>query len=183
MTATAAIDSGKYTPNSIVNGDSPKTISGVPLANDNNQDFGPIDLTTALTYSVNTVWAQVAENVGRGTMTKYMKRFGFYSKPPLDYPPEEMTASRPYSPHRSARTRRPARTRTSAGSAIGQGGLLVTPLQMAMVAAAVANGGKLMTPRLSIKVVDQDGRTVQTLQALGDVAGDDAHRPRRSSRR
>ena len=57
----AAIDSGKYTPNSIVNGKSPVTISGVPLNNDNNQSFGPIDLTTALTYSVNTVWAQVAE--------------------------------------------------------------------------------------------------------------------------
>ena len=37
MTATAAIDSGKYTPNSVVNGKSPMTISGVPLSNDNNQ--------------------------------------------------------------------------------------------------------------------------------------------------
>ena len=36
----------------------------MPLANDNNQSFGPIDLTTALTYSVNTVWAQVAEALG-----------------------------------------------------------------------------------------------------------------------
>ena len=98
VTATAAIDSGKFTPNSVVNGNSPKTISGVPLNNDNNQSFGPISLTTALTYSVNTVWAQVAESVGRATMTKYMKRFGFYSKPPLDYPPDEMAESRPFSP-------------------------------------------------------------------------------------
>ena len=66
VTATAAIDSGKYTPNSIVNGNSPVTISGVPLQNDNNQSFGPIDLTTALVYSVNTVWAQVAEHSGAG---------------------------------------------------------------------------------------------------------------------
>src|SRR5947209_2461610 len=80
VTATAAIDSGLFTPSSVVNGNSPKTISGVPLANDNNQSFGSIDLTSALTYSVNTVWAQVAERVGRGTMTAYMRRFGFYSK-------------------------------------------------------------------------------------------------------
>jgi penicillin-binding protein A len=161
VTATAAIDSGKYTPNSIINGDSPKVISGVPLANDLNQDFGPITLTKALTDSVNTVFAQVAENVGRGTMTKYMKRFGFYAKPPLDYPPEEMTASRPYSP--TGRPYPPASPNEDIGRiGIGQGGLEVTPLQMAMVAAAVANGGKLMTPRLSIKAVDQDGRTVQT---------------------
>ncbi len=84
-------------------------------------------------------------------MQKYMKRFGFYSKPPLDYPPDEMIASRPCSTGtRPARyCSRRARMRTSAGSAIGQGGLLVTPLQMAMVAAAVANGGKLMDPHLT----------------------------------
>ena len=61
MTATAAIDTGKYTPYSIVNGNSPVTVSGVPLANDGNQGFGDITLTQALTQSVNTVWAPVAE--------------------------------------------------------------------------------------------------------------------------
>jgi peptidoglycan glycosyltransferase len=162
VTASAAIDSGKYTPNSIVNGDSPKTISGVPLANDNDQSFGPIDLTTALTYSVNTVWAQVAESLGRGTMTDYMKRFGFYSKPPVDLPPAEVNASRPYSP--AGRPYPPGSPNEDIGRiAIGQGGLEVTPLQMAMVASAVANGGKLMRPHLSSKVVDQDGRTVKTI--------------------
>jgi peptidoglycan glycosyltransferase len=161
VTATAAIDSGEYTPNSIVNGDSPKKISGVPLANDLNQSFGPITLTKALTDSVNTVWAQVAEHLGRGTMTKYMKRFGFYAKPPLDYPPDELVASRPYSP--TGRAYVPASPNEDIGRiAIGQGGLAVTPLQMAMVAAAVANGGKLMAPRLADKVVDPDGRTIRT---------------------
>jgi penicillin-binding protein A len=161
VTATAAIDSGKFTPNSVVNGNSPKTISGVPLSNDLNQSFGPITLTKALTYSVNTVWAQVAEQVGRATMTKYMKRFGFYAKPPLDYPPEQIAESRPYSP--TGRAYPPASPREDIGRiGIGQGGLAVTPLQMAMVAAAVANGGKLMTPRLATKAVDQDGRTVHT---------------------
>ena len=95
MTAAAALDSGRYTPTSIINGKSPITISGVPLSNDNNQPFGNIDLATALTFSVNAVFAQVAEHVGRGTMTKYMKRFGFYSKPPVDLPPGELFASSP----------------------------------------------------------------------------------------
>ena len=162
VTATAALDSGKYTPNSTVNGKSPITVSGVPLSNDNNQPFGNIDLTTALAYSVNTVWAQVAESLGRGTMTKYMKRFGFYSKPPLDYPADEMVASQPFPPG-SRRPYPPGSPREDIGRiGIGQGGLEVTPLQMAMVAAAVANKGKLMTPRFATKVVDQDGRTVKT---------------------
>jgi peptidoglycan glycosyltransferase len=162
VTATAAIDSGKYTPNSIVNGKSPVTISGVPLNNDLNQSFGPINLTTALTYSVNTVWAQVAESLGPGTMTRYMKRFGLYSKPPLDYPPDEINTSRPYSP--TGKAYPPGSPNEDIGRiAIGEGGLLVTPLQMAMVASAVADGGKLMTPHLSSRVVDPSGRTVETI--------------------
>jgi peptidoglycan glycosyltransferase len=162
VTAAAAIDSGKYTPNSIVNGKSPVTISGVPLNNDLNQSFGPIDLTTALTYSVNTVWAQVAESLGRGTMTRYMKRFGFYAKPPLDYPRDELNPSQPYAP--SGRPYPPGSPNEDIGRiAIGQGGLLVTPLQMAMVASAVADGGKLMTPHLGNRVIDPSGRTVETV--------------------
>ncbi len=162
VTATAAIDSGRYTPNSIVNGKSPVTISGVPLNNDNNQSFGPIDLTTALTYSVNTVWAQVAENLGRGTMTRYMMRFGFYAKPPLDLPPGELNFSAAQGPN--GNFYRPGSPNEDIGRiAIGQGGLLVTPLQMAMVASAVADHGTLMTPRLTDRVVDPDGRTIETV--------------------
>lgn len=162
VTAAAAIDSGTYTPTSVVNGNSPKTISGVPLQNDNNQSFGDIDLTTALTFSVNTVWAQVAEHVGRGTMTDYMKRFGFYAKPPLDYPSFQLRASVPVSPR--GHVYPPGSPNTDIGRiGIGQGGLLVTPLQMAMVAATVANHGTLMKPHLVSKVVDQDGRTVKTI--------------------
>jgi peptidoglycan glycosyltransferase len=163
VTATAAIDSHKFTPNSIVDGRSPITVSGVPLSNDNNQAFGPIDLTTALVYSVNTVWAQVAESVGRATMTKYMKRFGFYSRPPLDYPKDQIYSSRPYSP--TGKPLPPGSPDEDIGRiAIGQGGLLVTPLQMAMVAAAVANDGKLMSPHFTTRIVDQDGRTVATIR-------------------
>jgi penicillin-binding protein A len=168
VTVSAAIDSGRFTPSSVVNGKSPVTISGVPLSNDNNQAFGPISLTTALTYSVNTVWAQVAESLGRATMTRYMQRFGFYAKPPLDYPPDELNTSRPYSSTGQAYA--PGSPNEDIGRiAIGQGGLLVTPLQMAMVASAVADGGKLMSPHLTDRVVDQDGRTVETIAPTLDT--------------
>src|SRR3712207_7553877 len=48
--------------------------------------------------------------------------------------------------------------------AIGQDKLQVTPLQMAMVAAAVANGGRLMEPHLASRIVDRDGRTVERIE-------------------
>ena len=66
---------------------------------------------------------------------------------------------------------------------IGEGGLLVTPLQMAMVAAAVANGGTLMKPHLIARVVDQDGRTVRTTSPSVVQPGDEAlDRRRRDAR-
>src|SRR5207248_4311469 len=46
---------------------------------------------------------------------------------------------------------------------IGEGGLEVTPLQMAMVASAVANGGKLMVPHMTARVVNSDGVTVKAI--------------------
>ena len=161
VTATAAINSGRYTSQSLVNGDSPKLISGVPLHNDGNQSWGPITLTKALTYSVNTVWAQVAERLGRPLMTDYMRRFGFYAPPPIDLPPGESSSSRPFDPNGHPYS--PGSPNEDIGRiGIGQGGLEVTPLQMAMVAATVANGGRLMTPRLVDRVVNQDGQVVKS---------------------
>jgi len=165
VTAAAALDSGRFTPSSQVNGNSPVNISGVPLSNDNNQSFGPVDLTTALTYSVNTVWAQVAVQLGIPTMTKYMQRFGFYARPPLDYPPDGLNVSQPFSA--AGKAYGPGNPNQDIGRiGIGQGGLLVTPLQMAMVVSAVANGGKLMGPHLTAKVVNPDGVTVKTITPI-----------------
>lgn len=165
VTASAALDSGQFSPSSTVNGNSPVPISGVPLSNDNGQSFGPIDLTTALTYSVNTVWAQVAVALGIPTMTKYMQRFGFYAKPPLDYPPDELNISRPFSPR--GKPYPPGSGSEDIGRiGVGQGGLQVTPLQMAMVVAAVANGGKLMVPHMTDRVVSPDGVTVKKINPM-----------------
>jgi peptidoglycan glycosyltransferase len=162
VTASAGVDSGKYTPDSVINGNSPLLVSGVPLNNDGNQSWGPVSLTTAMTYSINTVFAQVAETVGRGTLTDYMKRFGYYAKPPLDYPANELNVSQVIAP--TGRPYPPASPREDIGRiGIGQGGVIVTPLQDAMDAAAVANGGTLMTPHMTSKIVNSDGATVQTI--------------------
>src|SRR3954454_24880204 len=53
VTATAALDTGKVTPDTVIDGSSPRTISGAPLENSGGQDFGPISFTDALTNSVN----------------------------------------------------------------------------------------------------------------------------------
>jgi peptidoglycan glycosyltransferase len=161
VTATAAIDSGQFTPESTVDGRNEVPISGVPLKNDNNESLGQMTLTQALAKSVNTVYAQVAEQVGKQTMARYMRRFGFDRKPQLDYPAEEMSSSGEYL---GERLLSPTSTYVDVGRmGIGQDKLRVTPLQMAEVAAAVANRGTLMTPHLTSAIVEPDGRVIQRI--------------------
>jgi peptidoglycan glycosyltransferase len=162
LTAAAAIDSGQYTPDSTIDGSSPKVISGVPLENEGGKDYGPITLAQALTFSVNTVFAQIGEDLGVETLARYMERFGFYRRPPLDYPPDQLVAS---GERLRGRLMDPTSSRIDVGRmAIGQDKLAVTPLQMAMVVAAIANGGTLMEPHLADRIVDPDGRTVEQVE-------------------
>ncbi|MEA2391928.1 MAG: penicillin-binding protein [Solirubrobacteraceae bacterium] len=162
VTAAAAVDSGRFTPTSTLSGKSPIKVSGVPLTNFHNEQFGTIDMTTALTHSVNTYWAQIGEQLGKKTMGEYMDRFGFDARPPLDYPANQR---RPSGEFKSSRLLSPESRFVDVGRmAIGQDKLQVTPLQMAMVAATIANGGTLMKPHLASRVIDPDGRTVDTVK-------------------
>jgi peptidoglycan glycosyltransferase len=179
VTAAAALDTGKYTPGSLISGRNNKPISGVPLQNSHGEEFGTISLTDALTHSVNTVFGEVGEKLGKDTMFKYMHRFGFDSKLGLDYPSEQITASGVFKGQRLL----DASDSIDIGRvAIGQERLQVTPLQMAMVAAAVANRGRLMEPYIVDRVTAPDGgersehrpterAVVMSESAASDLAG------------
>ena len=162
VTTAAALDTGKYTPNSQINGKSPLMVSGAPLHNDLNQSFGDVSLSYALTNSINTVYAQVGQNLGGQTMETYMKRFGFYRAPPIDLPAGQLIASGERAA--SGKLLEPTSSAVDLGRmSIGQDKLAVTPLQMAMVVSAIADGGNLMEPRLASKVVNPDGQVVDTI--------------------
>jgi peptidoglycan glycosyltransferase len=163
VTAIAAIDSGRLTPDSIINGNSPITVSGAPLSNDGGTSYGPVTLSYALTNSINTVYAQAAQKVGADTLQRYMQRLGFYAKPPIDLPSGEVSESGVRYPGRAGYLPLPSGADVGRVG-IGEGGLEATPLQMAMVAAAVANGGKLMTPHLTSEVLNSDGQVVDTIE-------------------
>jgi peptidoglycan glycosyltransferase len=180
VTTAAALDSGLYNPGSFINGRDNVTISGVPLHNFGNESFGAISLTDALTHSVNTVYGQIGEKLGKSTMLRYMRRFGFQSQPPIDLPSTQVAPSGVLKPPRPLS----ANDNWDVGRvAIGQEPhLFVTPLQMAMVAAAVGNKGRLMEPRLGDKVIAPDGQvrddiqpqeqsTVMSQKAASDLAG------------
>ncbi len=156
VTATAALDTRRYTKDSLVDGRNNKPISGVPLQNSGGADFPTIPLTDALTQSVNTVWGEVAVKLGSDTMYRYMRRFGFNQKPPIDLPGDELASSGVFNENGRLLDNDDPVDIGRVG--IGQERLQVTPLQMAMVASAVANGGELMKPHLGDRFIRPDGR-------------------------
>ncbi|MEZ5076503.1 MAG: penicillin-binding transpeptidase domain-containing protein [Solirubrobacterales bacterium] len=160
VTAAAGLESGAITPETTIEAPSPMTFETKPLQNDFNDSFGPISLATALTNSVNTWFAQLGVKVGNETLFRQMEAFGFNSKPPIDLPSDAVLSSGVFGEDGLLRAGDPV---DLARVAIGQERLLVTPLQNAMVAAAIANKGKLMRPQIWSRVVDPDGRVVDKL--------------------
>ncbi|MDX6632750.1 MAG: penicillin-binding protein [Solirubrobacterales bacterium] len=161
VTAAAAIDSHKFTPTSVLSGRSPIEIGGASLSNFSNEQFGDITLTDALTHSVNTVFAQVGERLGADTLRRYMSRFGFGSRPQLDYPRDQLRISGLYD---GAKVLGGGDPIDVGRVAIGQERLAVTPLQMVQVAATIANRGQMMRPQIWDRVVAPDGRTVKRMK-------------------
>jgi peptidoglycan glycosyltransferase len=164
VTAAAALDSGKVTPDTVIDGSSPREVSGVPLENAGGASFGAISFTDALTNSVNTVFAQVGERIGHNTLVEYMRRFGFYADPQLDYPGSQMIPSGIIDGEGDY-----VEDGFDVGRvAIGQGGLegeiRSSPLQMALVAATIGNGGRLMKPRLTDRILRPDGRVKERVE-------------------
>ena len=161
VTTAAALGSGKYTPNSSVDGSSPMIVETVPLNNFGLKSYGKMPLTDALTNSVNTAFARVGEDLGPERISDQMDAFGFFDEQPIDYPDEKLVPSGKFD--RDGKLV-PIDGDVDIGRlAIGEGGLQVTPLQMAVVAATIARGGD--RPRLATvdRVIDPDGRTLSTL--------------------
>jgi peptidoglycan glycosyltransferase len=134
VTASAALDTKTVTPTSRFPG--PYDYRGVH--NFHHEHFSDISFADALKFSVNTVFAQVAEKVGAAKLYRYGKLFGFNSAP--DLPLSVETSSFP----------RPQDDADLMFSAIGQAAVVATPLQMATVAGTVANGGRRMDPRITL---------------------------------
>ena len=161
VTAAAGLDSGAITPQTTIDAPGTLEVEGTPLQNDFNDDFPAATLDTALTNSVNTWFGQLGQQLGNDTLFEYMERFGFNSRPPIDLPPDQVSKSGVF--NESEELLSAADPVDLARVAIGQERLAVTPLQMAEVAATVANKGRLMKPQLWSRVVDPDGRVTKRL--------------------
>jgi len=161
VTAAAGLESGVITPETTINAPGSLEVEGTPLQNDFNTDWGSITLDTALTNSVNTWFGQLGQQVGQAALFEQMEKFGFNAKQAVDLPSEELSVSGVFDEERGLLHKNDPVD--LARMAIGQERLLATPLQIAEVAAAIANGGKLMKPQIWNRVINSDGRVVDRL--------------------
>jgi peptidoglycan glycosyltransferase len=111
-------------------------------------------------HSVNSVFCNIGLKLGAKTILDTAKRFGFYEKPPLETPADERFASGLYRNGKLFYPRVDANV-DAGRMAFGQERMLVTPLQMAMVAGALGFGGKLMEPQVVDKIIASGGRVVE----------------------
>jgi peptidoglycan glycosyltransferase len=153
VTATVALDTGVV--ESPTNPVFPTATSytppqaGEPIENFGGQPCGG-DLTQSLVQSCNTTFAEIGVLLGE-QFPPGMQRFGFYQQPPIDLFPNAAASTGP-APG-SFQSNQP----NFAFSGIGQGPVAATPLQMALVAGGIANGGVVMTPHVMDEITNADG--------------------------
>ncbi|MFJ2817579.1 peptidoglycan D,D-transpeptidase FtsI family protein [Streptomyces sp. NPDC087294] len=103
-------------------------------------------IRTALRYSCNTVFAKMAVDLGQDKVKAMAEKFGF-NDDQLDVPVRAYTSVYPSGMDKSS----------TALTGIGQYDVTATPLQMAMVSAAIANGGMLVAPHMVAQITDSGG--------------------------
>jgi penicillin-binding protein A len=139
VTAAAALSSGQYTPDTLVKGGSrlDLPLTSTDLVNENGSSCGGdrITLTQALVVSCNVSFGDIGLRLGDDALRAQAEKFGF-----------DQTYLRDLGGQVKSRFPEDPDAPQTALSAIGQYDVAATPLQMAMVASGIANGGTLMRP-------------------------------------
>jgi peptidoglycan glycosyltransferase len=161
VTASAGLQSGQVTATEPVYPVS--TSYTPPLTTRPIQNFGGSacggDLFNILRVSCNTAFAQMGVDLGPEVMVGEAEAYGFNFRPPIDLPAAAPSAFPPV-PFFDRNT--PA----LAQAAIGQNDVQATPLQMALVAAGVANGGTVMQPHVMQEVRNSNGEVIDEGRAV-----------------
>jgi penicillin-binding protein A len=155
VTAAAALENGLYnSADQQTNSPLPYTLphTTTPLKNEGNIPCKNATMRIALQYSCNTVFGKIGADLGKDKMLTEAKKFGFDSE---QFTPVRSNAS--VFPEKMDQPQ-------TALSSIGQFETAATPLQMAMVASAVANDGKLMKPYMVSKLQSSNLDTLTQTQ-------------------
>ena len=170
LIAAAALAEGTVTPRTTV-----RSVGGISVGPWFFPDWkagghGATNVRSAIAWSVNTFFYMVGgghdtfRGMGIAKLTEWMRKFGLGARTGIDLP-SEAVGFVPSEAWKKEAKGEPWYIGDTYNLSIGQGDLLVTPLQIARVTAAVANGGTLVTPHL----VDGTKTMTSTVEASSDV--------------
>lgn len=130
-------------------------IDGETIPCFNREKHGNINLNEAMIHSCNTIFAGLGVELGRDNLIKTAESFGFNQ----DFLFRDLKVST---------SKISLKSKESNGklgwTSIGQGDVLVTPLHMAMISAAIANNGVMMEPRLLKQVIGRDDKILEDFE-------------------
>jgi cell division protein FtsI/penicillin-binding protein 2 len=155
VAAAASLNEGTVRPDTTIFCENGKwDFGGTPLHD--HRPFGDLSVKDILVKSSNVGAAKLAITVGEQKFYEYIRRFGFGERTGIELPGEISGLIRsPQSWKKSSITRIPM------GHEVG-----VTPLQMTVAMAAIANGGKLVTPRIVKSITTDDGQIISSLSPV-----------------
>jgi cell division protein FtsI/penicillin-binding protein 2 len=159
LTIAAALEKGVITPESTYNDQGRIEVGGVTIENWDREAHGVVDMTQILVQSLNVGAATVSTSMGKDNFYSMMSAFGIGRSTGVDLEGEVGgTLKVPGSPDWSE---------SDLGTnSFGQG-VAVTPLQMLTATSAIANGGLMMQPRITLSIIDGDNRIDTSPTALG----------------
>ncbi|MDN3021133.1 penicillin-binding transpeptidase domain-containing protein [Streptomyces sp. S.PB5] len=153
VVAAAALEDGLYSSvDEKTDSPDPYRLPGTVTDLENENKSAPCEnasIRTALQYSCNNVFAKMAYNLGQDKLRAMAEKFGFNDES-QDVPVRAYTSVYPSDMNDSS----------TALTGIGQFDVTATPLQMAMVSAAIAGDGKLVSPHMVSQITDSGGDTL-----------------------
>lgn len=157
VTAVAGMETGKYPPNVVLHTTAYLPAAGVRFYEWNKAGFGSIGYRTALAWSSNTFFGQVGRGIGGETLIDWSRRFGFGRKTGIELQ-EEVSGLIADDAWKREHYGNPWSVGDTINMSIGQGLTSTTPLQVAVMFAAIANNGYLVQPHL----VKSGGRSLDS---------------------
>jgi penicillin-binding protein 2 len=166
ITALAALESGVITPQTTIYDSGKLIVGGQPFQNAGGASYGSLTLVPALQVSSDVFFYTLGLDMwNTGELQRWGHKLGIGRPTGLDLPEqsEGLLPSKQWRDklYKEGETERPWSAGDNIQLATGQGDLQTNPLQMAIAYAALANGGKIVTPHVGLEIEDAAGRVLK----------------------